>query len=902
MKPKFLQWKTLIAVCFLTMSANALFAQELTSGSAINLVKKNAAALDLSKNDLQNLRISNAYVDKISGASLVYVQQTYKGVDVFNAIQTYAFKNERLISAAGARLNTIEAIANVKAAKPAVTAANAVTAAAAHLQLSAPGSLAATQIAGLQQFDFGKLDFSTVNVRSRLIWLPDELASTATLTWQVEIQPKGVADYWLVNVDASKGVVISKINLNLSCQWVDPERIGAADNIITSSAALNTGENVESADGIQAVNSGKYKVIPFPAESPNHPGGAAAVQTNPWLLAGAGNNATTLKWNDDGTSYDSSRGNNVLAQEDLNGNNGSGKAAKSTQPLPNLVFNYTPNFTQDPTTSTNQQFALTNLFYWNNIIHDVAYQYGFDEASGNFQANNLSRGGAGNDYVLADGQDGSGTNNANFATPPDGSSPRMQMFLWNAVPVTTVKQPAAYRGVKASTESGFSTANKLANVGPKQAKVVLYADDAGNTLHSACTPALNPAQLAGKIALIDRGTCSFTIKVKNAQLAGAVAAIVADNVPGEYPIIMGGTDNSITIPAVMVGLDQGDSMKLVLGLTPNLVVNLASGVRIDGDLDNGIILHEYTHGISNRLTGGRNNVSCLGNKEQMGEGWSDYMGLMLTTNWATATLADSSKLRPIGTYAFGQQPSGPGIRVYPYTKNLVANPWTYDSLKLSARFSNNLLSLDPHIVGEVWCNMLWVMTWAITQQTGNINPNIYNAAGNGGNNIALQLVVQGMKLQPCSPGFVDGRNAILKADTILYGAAHSAVIWKAFASRGLGYSASQGSSNDLKDGVAAYDLPPSPIAKAAQASQAVAKTTGGISVSPNPATNNVTLTVGGNKKQLSVDLIGTNGQQLQRYTMSGELLKINLPKLASGVYYLKITGEGVAETRKLVIQ
>jgi hypothetical protein len=199
--------------------------------------------------------------------------------------------------------------------------------------------------------------------------------------------------------------------------------------------------------------------------------------------------------------------------------------------------------------------------------------------------------------------------------------------------------------------------------------------------------------------------------------------------------------------------------------------------------------------------------------------------------------------------------------------------------------------------------MLWVMTWALVQETSSINPNIYNAAGNGGNNIALQLVMEGLKLQPCSPGFVDGRNAILKADTILYGAAHSAVIWQAFASRGLGYSALQASTNNIKDGTAAYDLPPSPIAKATpKVSEATAKSLAGISISPNPATNNVTLIVGGNKKQLTVDLVSPNGQQLKRVEMNGETLKINLPKLASGVYYLKITGEGVSETRKLVIQ
>lgn len=900
MKPKILRWKTIIAGCFFVVSANTVVAQQLTSGTATNLVKKNAAELGLSKADLGNMRISNAYVDKISGASLVYVQQTYKGVDVFNSIQTYAFKNEKLVSAAGGRIATIETIANGKSGKAAVTPANAVTAAAAHLQIAASGVLAAKQIDGLQQFDFGKPDFSTINVKSRLLWLPDENLASAILTWQVEIQPKGKPDLWLVNVDAAKGVVISKINLNLSCRWVDPNRIGEMDNIVTAESV----EEIESPDGIQAINTAKYKVIPFPIESPGHPGGVATVHNNPWLLAGAGNNATTLKWNSDGTTdWDSSRGNNVLAQEDQNGNNGFGAGAKSSTALPNLTFNSNPNYNQDPTTAANQRFALTNLFYWNNIIHDVTYQYGFDEVSGNFQANNMGRGGNGNDYVFADGQDGSGTNNANFATPSDGSSPRMQMFLWDAVPKTTVRQPAPYRGLKASVESGFSTANKLANVGPVQNRVVLYADDAGNTLHSACTPALNPGQLAGRIALIDRGTCSFTIKVKNAQDAGAIAAIVANNVPGEAPIIMGGTDNSITIPAVMVDLTQGDSMKLVLSLTPNLVVNLAGGVRIDGDLDNSIIAHEYGHGISNRLTGGPNNVGCLQNKEQMGEGWSDYLALMLTTNWATATVADGPLKRGIATYCVGQAPGSAGIRYYPYTTDAGVNPWTYDSLKLSSRFSNGLLTYSPHNVGEVWCNMIWNMTWAIIEETGSINANLYDAAGGGGNNVAFQLVMEGMKLQPCSPGFVSGRNAILKADTLLYGAVHSAAIWQAFASKGLGYSALQGSTNDLKDGTAAYDLPPAPIAKSEpKAIAATAKTLAGIAVSPNPATSNVTVTVGGNKQKLTVDLVSPNGQQLKRVEMNGETLNINLPKLASGIYYLKIAGEGVAETKKLVIQ
>ena len=64
--------------------------------------------------------------------------------------------------------------------------------------------------------------------------------------------------------------------------------------------------------------------------------------------------------------------------------------------------------------------AVTNLFFWSNRYHDRLYQLGFNEAAGNFQQDNFGRGGLGNDFVRAEAQDFSGTNNANFATPPDG--------------------------------------------------------------------------------------------------------------------------------------------------------------------------------------------------------------------------------------------------------------------------------------------------------------------------------------------------------------------------------------------------------------------------------------------------------------------------------------------------
>jgi hypothetical protein len=163
---------------------------------------------------------------------------------------------------------------------------------------------------------------------------------------------------------------------------------------------------------------------------------------------------------------------------------------------------------------------------------------------------------------------------------------------------------------------------------------------------------------------------------------------------------------------------------------------------------------------------------------------------MLTHNWATAAPGDGfSSPRGIGTYALNQPTTGLGIRQYRYTTDMSVNPMTYGNLPTV---------VHPHGTGTIWCTVLWDMTWDIIQMAG-INPNLYNIGANGGNAIALKLVTEGMRLQPCSPGFIDGRNAILKADTLFYGAQYSCAIINAFARRGMGIGASQGSSNSRTD-------------------------------------------------------------------------------------------------------
>ncbi|MBS1510792.1 MAG: M36 family metallopeptidase [Bacteroidetes bacterium] len=788
--------KTIYEKIFLLLTLFAISfcikAQTLDNNTVMQLVSQNSESIGLKKEQVGNLKISSAYEE--NGIQYVYMLQTYKGLPVSNQMLVLAFKENKIISHTGTLLNDLEK--QNKGSVPALTGNNAVLAAFNLAKLPVPGSVA---MVGSKEngriLDFGKPTGVSEKVTAELLWIPDEKTHNLRLGWQVQLVPAGKADWWLMQVDAITGELVNKINLTVFEKPIHREFSGYAAN----DAKKYTGGTPPT------VTSGNYTVVPYPYESPNHH--AVAVENNPWLKSGAVNNATTNGWHFDGTTnYDITRGNNVHAYLDVDNNNtpnqgGNNFSAQSSTPNPSLTFNTNPDFSQDPSVTANKNAAVTNLFYWNNLIHDLAYQYGFTELAGNFQTDNLGRGGLGNDYVQAEAQDGGGSNNANFATPADGTRPRMQMYLFDAASITLchVNTPASIAGNYNAVESGFSTANKLANVGPVTAQAVLYTDPAGGT-NEACSGA-STTTLTGKIAIIKRGTCAFVNKALAAQAGGAAAIIVVNNVPGA-PIIMGGSDNTITIPAVMVSDVDGATMIAQAGNNLNITLSASMTQRLDGDFDNGVVSHEFTHGISNRLTGGPANSGCLNNAEEAGEGWSDYMALMMTTNWATASVTDGALARPVGTYVLGQATTGSGIRTYPYSTNMTINPWTYSGVQTSGG--------EVHNIGEIWCATIWDMTWNIIQQENSINPDMFNfsLANNGGNSIALKIVLEGMKLQPCSPGFLDSRNAIIQADQNLYGGRHFCAIWSAFARRGMGYSASQGSSNSTNDQTQAFNMPP----------------------------------------------------------------------------------------------
>ncbi len=412
------------------------------------------------------------------------------------------------------------------------------------------------------------------------------------------------------------------------------------------------------------ISDATYRVFTSDSPSPFSPGFTVPNSGQPALVArtlltwGAlDTNASPNGWIDDGVNE--TRGNNVDAHTDRNADD----VADLPRPQgsPSRVFDFPLDLAQAPTNYTNA--AVVQLFYWCNWMHDKLYELGFTEAAGNFQVSNFGRGGLGNDAVQADAQDGSGFNNANFSTPPDGAPGRMQMYVFT---------------------------------GP------------------------NPPR--------------------------------------------------------------------------------------DGDLDAELIIHEYTHGLSNRRVGGGIGISAL-QTEGMGEGWSDFYALSL--------LSEATD-NPNGVYAFGAYASYLffglnqnyyfGIRRYPYCTDPGKNPLTFKDIDSLQASSHSGVPRSPviggqagevHNMGEVWCVTLWEARANLISKYG----------WTTGNQLMFQLVTDGMNLAPPNPNFLQARDAILQADQVNTGGTNQNALWVAFASRGMGAKATAPASSTANGVHESFDIP-----------------------------------------------------------------------------------------------
>lgn len=737
--------------------------------------EKEHTALGLTKTDYRNFEIKNEHTSKQFDISYAYAHQQYEGITIYNAIANFVFNtNEfrmtgnRFIADIASRVNTTNA---------SVSKREAIYNAAVELGITSNAQIDIQRT----KDDHGNNVFVASEVSSELI--PVSLCYTLDgedlkLAWDLSLLHGN--NWWSVRVDATTGTIINQIDWMVSCSF------GEAGDCTNHKHSIAPQAEAQVMMPAPPPSTDTYRVLPIPTESPYH--GPDQLVVGPFDAV-----ASPFGWHDDngvaGEEYTITRGNNVYASEDTDDDNQPGYSPDGG---PSLNFDFTWNLNQSPTGFWDP--AITNLFYMNNIMHDVFYHYGFDEAGGNFQENNYGNGGNQSDYVNADAQDGSGTNNANFGTPPDGQNPRMQMYIWTAAGTPKILQINAPSNLQGDYNGELASFGPQLPASPITGDFVLVDDGVGDG-SDACEPIVNGAAINGNIAIIRRGGCSFTDKVAAAEAEGAIAVIVVNNQGGLMS--MGGTDPGIGIPSIMVTAIDGEDFidELLLGNTVNGSIGDFGPFDRDSDLDNGVIAHEYGHGISNRLTGGPSAAGCLGNDEQMGEGWSDWCALITTIEPGD----QGSDTRGIGTYSDGQPITGQGIRPAPYSTNFAVNGFTYASTNNTAGIS------QPHGIGFVWCSMLWDLTWALIDLHGFDN-DIYN--GTGGNNIAMHLIMQGMKMQACSPGFIDGRDAILAADQVLYNSEHQCLIWEVFAKRGLGFSADQGSSNDRTDQTAAFDLPP----------------------------------------------------------------------------------------------
>lgn len=599
---------------------------------ALDYLEANAASFGLTAADIANHEVTDQYISTHNDVTHIYLNQTYNTLPIAGSlISVNVMDDGRLLNAHSTFLPDLGTPTG--SPQPTISALDALDAMTDKFGWGYREQpvIVSAQNDTAQTTELSGAGLSADNITARLQYMP--VADGAVeLVWNVNLYDIG-SDFWL---DAHISAVDGEI-LGIS-DWVD-----------------NASYNVYALPGETPIDP---DIADNPSD-PNHPN----FKPRTVVLDPQDSLASPYGWHDTngvtGAEYTDTRGNNVYAQEDRDADNAGGTRPDGTA---SLTFDFPMDLTLAP--DTYDAALTTNLFYVNNMIHDILYYYGFDESAGNFQENNYGRGGAEGDQVMADAVDGSGMNNANFATPPDGINGRMQMYEFN-----------------------YTTPNRTS------------------------------------------------------------------------------------------------------------------------DLDNTIIIHEYGHGLSNRLTGGPANSNALNASESrgMGEGWSDFYGLTLTQKATDPQLGTY----PIGNYVLGADPTDKngGIRTQPYSADMSENTLTYKNVGTQ---------VVPHGVGEVWCSVLWDLNMNLIHGIPSegiagfgFSPDFYTPLS-GGNTIALQLVTEAMKLQPANPTMIDGRDAILAADTALTNGANHEAIWLTFARRGMGFSADDGGSAFNLNVTEAFDLPPFP--------------------------------------------------------------------------------------------
>ena len=216
----------------------------------------------------------------------------------------------------------------------------------------------------------------------------------------------------------------------------------------------------------------------------------------------------------------------------------------------------------------------------------------------------------------------------------------------------------------------------------------------------------------------------------------------------------------------------------------------------DGDLDQGIVGHEYTHAISNRMIGGPD--SSIGGEQggSMGEAWSDQVaGEYLIANGFSPLQGEAATA--IGLYATGN------LRVAIRDYALDNNPLNYSNLGFDTP------GPEVHADGEIWNGVNWEIRQVLIDKYNDRFPatdakrqkdcaeGLYSADACPGNRRWVQLVFDSFLLMPAAPSMLDARDAMLAADMARFGGANQKELWAVFAKRGMGKDAYSNGSDDV---------------------------------------------------------------------------------------------------------
>lgn len=419
-------------------------------------------------------------------------------------------------------------------------------------------------------------------------------------------------------------------------------------------------------------------------------------------------------------------GNNVRAYLDRNSDDspdGGGQPA-------GVDFLAQANLAIAPTDGANGEVSVQNLFYLNNRIHDILHRHGFNEAAGNFQTDNFGRGGRGNDAVLAEGQEINGLD-ATFATPGEGRAPRMQMYL----------PDGPGRDILVHVEGGATFDGKRAAFGPG-------GDPSGfsrvlTTTMPADGCSAIQTDLTDRFALIDRGACNFGVQVSNAQNAGALVVLIANNDAAHPDAFFTMTSSVPTafIGTMMVSLNAGNALKALGTPTISFTDPPTRPMAVDSGLDSDLVYHEYCHGLTWRMIG-RMSGPLAG---AIGEGMSDACALLINDD--NDIFAEYAASSPFG---FRSAPFGN----YPRTYGDVGG--------------------GPHFDGEIYAAIIW----RLIQDFGPV-----------GRETLFGYIVDGMNYTRAKPSYEDMRDGILAAVAASGNIADCARIWDAFAAQGVGVGA-----------------------------------------------------------------------------------------------------------------